>query len=442
MTNTTAKENADNKEEVKKIFFKEIFIKNYKCFKEESIKLNCPNGKEGSGLNILIGENGVGKTSVLEALNFLVQSKYISENKLSINDYYDHNPLLIEIIGYTNENFKCESSIDYYKTDKGKYFEANGIIFEAEPRKRKEANKSLSSSFSIGNKFHIDKDSYINKKGDTTKGKPKKIDSRDQLFDNSRIMETGIDILYFDNNRSKHLAAGTYKTIFDKIREDLNWRFLHKCKKNDGGNEAILKEMNEHRKSLSEIINPKQYIAKQMGEQMSEFFDNNFFKDIKIDFIDIFQPFSDVSLVIRPDEKLNQISSKSLGSGIEMIMTLFLLKNFSTEENKNNSIIYLIDEPELHLHPRAQKSLANLLLSESKEKQIIISTHSPYMFKDLLNEHSAIITFKKEGEKIVIENQKEEDKQKLFPWSPSWGEINFEAYNMPTEEFHNERLFT
>lgn len=26
----------------------------------------------------------------------------------------------------------------------------------------------------------------------------------------------------------------------------------------------------------------------------------------------------------------------------------------------------------------------------------------------------------------------------LLPWSPSWGEINFKAYSLPTVEFHNE----
>jgi hypothetical protein len=26
----------------------------------------------------------------------------------------------------------------------------------------------------------------------------------------------------------------------------------------------------------------------------------------------------------------------------------------------------------------------------------------------------------------------------IFPWSPSWGEINYSAYDLPTIEFHNE----
>lgn len=26
----------------------------------------------------------------------------------------------------------------------------------------------------------------------------------------------------------------------------------------------------------------------------------------------------------------------------------------------------------------------------------------------------------------------------LFPWSPTWGEINYKAYNLPTVDLHNE----
>jgi len=51
----------------------------------------------------------------------------------------------------------------------------------------------------------------------------------------------------------------------------------------------------------------------------------------------------------------------------------------------NSSLI--IDEPELSLHPQAQKRLANLISEESKNRQIIICTHSPYFinWNDFLN---------------------------------------------------------
>lgn len=46
----------------------------------------------------------------------------------------------------------------------------------------------------------------------------------------------------------------------------------------------------------------------------------------------------------------------------------------------------LIEEPEIHLHPRAQAELASLLVGESKaeDKQIIMTTHSEYILNRLL----------------------------------------------------------
>ena len=38
----------------------------------------------------------------------------------------------------------------------------------------------------------------------------------------------------------------------------------------------------------------------------------------------------------------------------------------------------LIDEPEISLHPDLQRKLFSLLVEYSKDKQIIVSTHSPY----------------------------------------------------------------
>jgi len=69
------------------IFIKKLIIQNYKCFENETISLSVPNGSLGSGLNILIGENGNGKTSVLESINYLTLNNFSAENKLNINDF-------------------------------------------------------------------------------------------------------------------------------------------------------------------------------------------------------------------------------------------------------------------------------------------------------------------------------------------------------------------
>jgi predicted ATPase len=45
---------------------------------------------------------------------------------------------------------------------------------------------------------------------------------------------------------------------------------------------------------------------------------------------------------------------------------------------EENTTALIIDEPELSLHPLAQKRLIKLIAEYSQSRQIIISTHSPY----------------------------------------------------------------
>lgn len=70
-------------------------------------------------------------------------------------------------------------------------------------------------------------------------------------------------------------------------------------------------------------------------------------------------------------------SSDGMGEGIVSIFAII-----DSLYDSSPSDIVVIDEPELSLHPTLQKRLARLLLRLSADRQIIISTHSPY-FVDL-----------------------------------------------------------
>jgi DNA repair exonuclease SbcCD ATPase subunit len=54
------------------MFIKKIEIKNFRIFPSdknfEIDNIKIPNGNLGSGLTVLVGENGCGKTTILEAL--------------------------------------------------------------------------------------------------------------------------------------------------------------------------------------------------------------------------------------------------------------------------------------------------------------------------------------------------------------------------------------
>jgi recombinational DNA repair ATPase RecF len=84
------------------IFVKKLSIQGYKCFENEPVSFSIPDGNRGSGLNILIGENGNGKTTVLEAVNYLTLNSFSAENRLNINDFRDYKKEIV-IEAETNE---------------------------------------------------------------------------------------------------------------------------------------------------------------------------------------------------------------------------------------------------------------------------------------------------------------------------------------------------
>ncbi|MFD1774990.1 ATP-dependent nuclease [Paenibacillus rhizophilus] len=69
-------------------------------------------------------------------------------------------------------------------------------------------------------------------------------------------------------------------------------------------------------------------------------------------------------------------SSEGLGEGI---VSLFFIVDALYESKPNDVIV--IDEPELSLHPSVQKRLSKLLNEYAKDRQIVISTHSPYFIE-------------------------------------------------------------
>ena len=88
-----------------------------------------------------------------------------------------------------------------------------------------------------------------------------------------------------------------------------------------------------------------------------------------MDFINILWPFSDAFFALREENEANQIPVAKLGSGIEMIFTLLLLRSISNQSK--GSIIYLIDEPEISLHPQAQKNSFNCYQRNRKTSRFL-----------------------------------------------------------------------
>lgn len=215
-------------------FVRELSVSNFRCFAAETIKLAVPDGSLGSGLTLFVGNNGTGKTSALEAFDYLFGGRYKAENKLSIKDFRDFDqPISIE--GST-DRFSVKSELEYYK---GKYFNCIGVSFVATPRDRKQAGKMLSSPISAKSQYSLDENAYYNE----SDGHPyvqsrtrdtKTVDPRELSMDTGKVGSNGLNVFYFDKNRARHLVSGTYRTTFDAICDDLNWKYQKKLREEGG----------------------------------------------------------------------------------------------------------------------------------------------------------------------------------------------------------------
>ncbi len=87
-----------------------------------------------------------------------------------------------------------------------------------------------------------------------------------------------------------------------------------------------------------------------------------------------------------------------LGEGI---ISLFRIVAHLTNDKPTST--FIIDEPELSLHPAAQKRLAEVISKLSKTKQIIVCTHSPYFvnWADFINGGNIIRLNKHLGKKCT-----------------------------------------
>lgn len=103
--------------------------------------------------------------------------------------------------------------------------------------------------------------------------------------------------------------------------------------------------------------------------------------------------------------------------------------------NKNDTII--IEEPEIHLHPRTQAELMELLIKVNKEenKQLIMSTHSEHIIYPLLlaiskkiisNKDINIVYFSKENGKVKIKPLEIDEKGRVKGGLPGFFEQNLQ----------------
>lgn len=388
------------------MFISSLRVKNFRLFTTDEQfvvdDINVPDSiDEGSGLTIFVGENGCGKTALLDAISLPLLS-HRAEN-FSLHDINNPNDkVFIEI--FSESNFEVSGTMP------NSSFQAKGFSFEAGIRSR--GNRAYLSSLVVSDQKFVKADGQVRPRDNS----PDLRISVNNPFKGQRFSDN--DILFLDKNRAFQTRSGTYNsTRFDRLMEDFSFQYI--------------KSVDNVENNSGKLDDIKSSTENQFLQNTIEKFEEISGSKITLNFVENWQPFAKAFFAEKKDNN-QQISLGMLGSGYEMIFSL--LYSFYLSQQSDKQLIVLIDEPELHLHPSIQESFVKLLLEFSTTAQIILTTHSPLLVKQLFyNENVKANVLLKNNNQVHIVPVEE----RLLSFISS-SEINYLAFGLATEEYHNE----
>lgn len=347
-----------------------VTIRNFRCFSALDVDF--------STCHALIGENGAGKTAVLEAIS-LATSKTSPATRIDEQDFNSADegdleiavqfsePFLIQIAdGYVTQDLPCDRvRLTAHRREKqtpGSLFSgpfvaqqiAVPITYDAAPPLPDDLDGNIPSA------VHKTKNGYqiVRKNG-------KEMDVGERQLSLQHDLVGFPNVYYFDRDREKEARVG-FNSLLTRIAKDLNWRF-----RKNWNQQAITETWEQFYSAvISSVSDPKGgRILAPLKAKLRRFAAREF-DDLELSLLDIEQPFSKAFFAKR--SATNQIEQKNLGSGISILLAYFLIELVS--RSSKYKFIFLIDEPELHLHPQLQQALfAEFRIADF---QIIYTTQS------------------------------------------------------------------
>lgn len=121
------------------------------------------------------------------------------------------------------------------------------------------------------------------------------------------------------------------------------------------------------------------------------------------------EPLQDVTIFLKDGDTLHSLAEQSDGMRQLMALTFFDLA-----QAKAN--IVAVDEPEIHLHPSSQRTVASLFAESPKQRLIV--THSPYVVQRFEPKHVLVVDPDRRSRQIAAANFTAVEKEMLQWWSP------------------------
>lgn len=308
-----------------------LYLKNIGPFLEAEIDFIGDNKKPP--ITIITGENGTGKTIILDAIRKMILSGWEKGRDIC-----------------RNEEFEIQLNLNFSGIDT--------LI---------KANEKQTNS----NSFAIKKDNTIY------------IDLF-QLFGNTAQLKNNIWVTNYWTSQTDNspFSIGTLQFLNPE-------KYLHDSLKGVQKNQEVT-ALITYFDYLKSSDNPKE-------REEGEFLFNTIKKIIKLSLLEgEFKYVERKNLMPVVAQNGSEVSLDKLSSGnlyliqrmislLGQMYSVYSLNNLKLEEMLQTPGLLLIDEAENHLHPKWQKTFLNSILSIFPNLQIIVTTHSPFIVSSVEN---------------------------------------------------------
>lgn len=115
-------------------------------------------------------------------------------------------------------------------------------------------------------------------------------------------------------------------------------------------------------------------LSETLSDQLKDVLPN--VKSVELSFEERVSAFGDLQVIIDDGTSTN-LDFK--GDGVQSLAGIAVLQHYSDVAAKAKEFILAVEEPESHLHPRAVRSIRDVLLKTASKQQVVVTTHSPLL---------------------------------------------------------------
>jgi predicted ATP-binding protein involved in virulence len=362
------KNNSNNSEKSQNAYFLSLELENVRCFGERQ-KIDFSDGKNKlRQWTIILGDNGTGKTTILQSLVAITPFEHSSDKSIFPLCFNRFNKSLLDWLPFRHKDFRPNIAVTLQKRFHLKSSLINEYSYEVLGNRSSVENYKYWNETNAVDIFNIKINCFAygasRKAGETSLSEQNEESAYKTLFDETALLVNPEEWLLQADYFVSRSSAKKSKEKFRQVKEVLI---------------SVLPDVDNIK--ISEM--------------------NNKEKSFPIPIVEFHTPYGWV-----------ESKDLSLGYRTSMAWTVdFASRMFDLYPESENPLaepaVVLIDEIDLHLHPKWQRELIDYLTNLFPNTQFIVTTHSPLIVQAAAARDANIVVCRCEGDHIVIDQSVE-----------------------------------